>query len=124
MGYGTTRTLERVAAAVGMLDGAPIEFERVQDVPDGGALFALPALLENGLLSGTDKIFSMPEGFYPIETIFLLLALMALARIPSLEALRYVIAGEWGKLSRTRPDPGGAHIAQKDQPTLLARASG
>jgi hypothetical protein len=98
MGYGTTRTLERVAAAVGMLDGAPIEFERVQDVPDGGVLFALPALLENGLLSGTDKIFSMPEGFYPIETIFLLLALMALARIPSLEALRYVIAGEWGKL--------------------------
>ena len=25
MGYGTTRTLERVAAAIGMLDGAPIE---------------------------------------------------------------------------------------------------
>jgi len=98
MGYGTTRTLERVAAAVGMLDGAPIEFERVQDVPDGGVLFALPALLENGLLSGTDKIFTMPEGFYPIETIFLLLALMALARISSLEALRYVVAGEWGKL--------------------------
>jgi hypothetical protein len=98
MGYGTTRTLERVAAAVGMLDGAPIEFERVQDVPDGGVLFALPALLENGLLSGSDKIFTMPEGFYPIETIFLLLALMALARIPSLEALRYVVAGEWGKL--------------------------
>jgi hypothetical protein len=81
-----------------MLDGAPIEFERVQDVPDGGVLFALPALLENGLLSGIDKIYTMPEGFYPIETIFLLLALMALARIPSLEGLRYVIAGEWGKL--------------------------
>jgi transposase-like protein len=98
MGYGTTRTLERVAAAIGMLDGAPIEFEQVQDVPDGGVLFALPALLENGLLSGTEKIYTMPEGFYPIETIFLLLALMALARIASVEALRYVIAGEWGKL--------------------------
>jgi Transposase protein len=98
MGYGTTRTLERMAAAIGMLDGAPIEFERVQDVPDGGVLFALPALLENGLLSGTEKIYTMSEGFYPIETIFLLLALMALARIASLEGLRYVIAGEWGKL--------------------------
>src|SRR5262249_17150466 len=40
----------------------------------------------------------MPEGFYPLESIFLLLALMALARIPSLEALRYVAPGEWGKL--------------------------
>jgi hypothetical protein len=34
MGYGTTRTLERMAAAIGMLDGAPIEFEEVRDVPE------------------------------------------------------------------------------------------
>src|SRR5262249_62185812 len=40
----------------------------------------------------------MPEGFYPLESIFVLLALIALARIPSLEALRYVAPGEWGKL--------------------------
>ncbi len=40
----------------------------------------------------------MLEGFYPLESIFLLLALIALARIPSLEALRYVAPGEWGKL--------------------------
>ena len=43
-------------------------------------------------------MFWMPEGFYPLESIFVLLALMALARIPSLEALRYVAPGEWGKL--------------------------
>jgi hypothetical protein len=98
MGYGTTRSLERMAAALGTLDGAPITFERVEDVPEGGVLCALPALLANGLLSGIDKPFTMAEGFYPIETIFLLLALMALARIPSLEALRYVVPGEWGKL--------------------------
>ena len=98
MGRATTRTLERVAAAVGMLDGAPIEFELVKDVPDGGVLFALPALLLNGLLSKSRQIFSMPEGFYPLESIFLVLALMALGRIPSLEALRYVAPGEWGKL--------------------------
>jgi hypothetical protein len=98
MGYGTTRSLERMAAALGQLDGAPIGFERVADVPEGGVLCALPALLANGLLSGVGKPFTMQEGFYPIETIFLLLALMALARIPSLEALRYVVPGEWGKL--------------------------
>ena len=98
MGRATTRSLERIAAAVGMLDGAPIEFERVADVPDGGVLFALPALLLYGLLDKSREIFSMPEGFYPLESIFLLLALMALGRIPSLEALRYVAPGEWGKL--------------------------
>jgi hypothetical protein len=59
--------LERVAAAVGMLEGAPIEFERVADVPDGGVLFGLPALLLCGLLHKSREIFSMPEGFYPLE---------------------------------------------------------
>lgn len=87
-----------MAAALGVLNGAPIEFERVADVPDGGVLFALPALLLYGLLDKAREIFSMPEGFYPLESIFLLLALMALGRIPSLESLRYVAPGEWGKL--------------------------
>ena len=94
----TTRSLDRVAASVGLLHGAGIEFELVKDVPDGGVLLALPALLVLGLLSKSREIFWMPEGFYPLESIFLLLALMALGRIPSLEALRYVAPGEWGKL--------------------------
>jgi len=87
-----------VAASVGMLHGAAIEFERVQDVPDGGVLLALPALLLLGLLSKSRENFSMSEGFYPLESIFLVLALMALGRIPSLEALRYEAPGERGKL--------------------------
>ncbi len=98
LGRATTRSLERVAASVGLLHGAPIEFELVKDVPDGGVLLALPALLLLGLLSKSREMFSMLEGFYPLESIFLLLALMALARVPSLEALRYVAPGEWGKL--------------------------
>jgi prepilin-type processing-associated H-X9-DG protein len=40
----------------------------------------------------------MPEGYYPLESIFLLLAFMALARLKSLEELRYQSPGEWGKL--------------------------
>lgn len=98
LGRATTRDLDRVAAMVGLLDGAPIEFELADDVPDGGVLFALPALLQNGLLTHSDEFFSMSKGFYPIESIFLLLALMILARIPSLEGVRYVAPGEWGKL--------------------------
>jgi hypothetical protein len=87
-----------MAASLGRLDGAPIEFEAVNDVPDGGVLLGLPALLQNGLLLHSREMFSMPEGFYPLESIFLLLALMALARISSVEELRYVAPGEWGKL--------------------------
>jgi hypothetical protein len=43
--------LDRIAASVGVLNGASIEFELVKDVPDGGVLFALPALLVLGLLN-------------------------------------------------------------------------
>jgi hypothetical protein len=111
--------LERVAASVGLLNGAPIEFEGVKDVPDGGVLLALPTLLLLGLLNKSREMFSMLEGFYPLESIFLLLALMALARIPSLEALRYVVPGEWGKLIGLSSHPRSAHPASKDHRALL-----
>jgi hypothetical protein len=98
MGYGATRTLERVAAAMGELGSAPVEFQPARDVPQGGVLLAVPALLATGLLRHTREIYQLPQGFYGIESIFLLLALMALARIRSIEQLRYVAPGEWGKL--------------------------
>jgi hypothetical protein len=46
----------------------------------------------------TNKYFSLPAGFYGLKTIFLLLAFLSLARIKSIEALRYHPPGEWGKL--------------------------
>src|SRR5450756_1125817 len=98
MGNGATRSLERVAAAMGELESAPIEFQATCDVAQGGVLLALPALLASGLLRYTPEFYQLPKGFYGIESIFLLLGLMALARIRSLEQLRYQAPGEWGKL--------------------------
>ena len=98
MGVATTRSCERLLAAMGLLDSAPIVFEVVDDVPLGGVMCALPALLGFGLLRHTRSSFSLPHGFYPIETIFLVLAFLALARIGSLEAMRYEAPGEWGKI--------------------------
>jgi len=98
MGVATTRSCERLFAAMGLLESAPIIFEVVDDVPLGGVLCALPALLGFGLLRHTRSSFSLPNGFYPIETIFLVLAFLALARIGSLEAMRYEAPGEWGKI--------------------------
>jgi hypothetical protein len=98
MGNGATRSLERMAAAIGELESAPIEFESASDVAQGGVLLALPALLAAGLLRRTPEFYQLPDGFYGIESIFLLLGLMALARIRSVEQLRYQAPGEWGKL--------------------------
>jgi len=83
---------------VGLLRQAPVQFECAADVPLGGVLWALPALLAEGLLRHSRKLFALPEGFYPLETFFLVLAFMALVRVRSLEALRYEPPGEWGQL--------------------------
>lgn len=98
MGYASTRSEERVAAAMGMLSSAPIRFEASRDVPQGGVLLALPSLLANGLLRHSRELYALPNGFYGMASIFLLLALAALARIKSIEQLRYVAPGEWGHL--------------------------
>src|SRR5207247_11406901 len=98
MGYATTRSGERVAAAMGVLASAPIQFETACDVPKGGVLLALPALLAVGLLRHTAALYQIPKGFYGIASIFLLLALQALARIKSIEQLRYVASVEWGNI--------------------------
>jgi hypothetical protein len=87
-----------VAAAVGVLNEAPVAFEAVDDVPCGGVMCALPALMMLGLLRHTRSMFSLPPGFYPIEAIFMVVAFLALARVRSLEQMRYEAPGEWGKL--------------------------
>jgi hypothetical protein len=98
LGYATTRTLERVLSSCGLLNSAPLRFEAADDVAKGGVLFALPALLGEGLLRHTREHYTLPPGYYPLETLFLLLALVALVRCPSLEQTRYEAPGEWGRL--------------------------
>ncbi len=98
MGMGATNMLDRVAARVGLLQQVSIEFQSSLDVSHGGVLLAIPALLACGLLRYTDQHFQLPKGYYGIKSIFLLLATMALCRFKSVEQLRYVAPGEWGKL--------------------------
>ncbi len=98
MGMGAVNVLERVAASVGELTAVAPVFQKVSDVPNGGVLLALPALLAVGLLRHARRYFQLPKGYYGLESIFLVLAFMALGRLKSIERLRYCTPGEWGKL--------------------------
>jgi len=122
MGYATTRAAERVAASIGALVSAPIQFQNSCDVPKGGVLLALPALLAAGLLRHTAALYELPNGFYGIASIFLLLALMGLARIKSIEQLRYVAPGEWGNLLGLDRIPEVRTLRQKLE--ILCRQAG
>lgn len=99
MGRGASNVSARIAASLGASTAVAPQFQHALDVPCAGALFALPALLAVGLLdTAQDKLNPLPKGYYGLDSILLLLALMALARLPSLESLRYKAPGEWGKL--------------------------
>lgn len=98
MGMACTRINDRVAAAFGELREARSEFSFALDVRFGGVLFALPALLANGLLKNSRKYFTLPKGFYGLACIFMLVAYLALVRIKSLDGLRHCPPGDLGKL--------------------------
>jgi len=99
LGIGTTDTGMRVLASLGKIDCAPTEFRRpCESVNCGGVLLALPALLAGGLLRHAPRFFSLPPGYYGLESVFILLAMLALCRIKSIEKLRCTAPGEWGKL--------------------------
>jgi len=98
MGMACTRPVERVAAALGLLDGAPTEFQSCRGVSFGGVLCALPALTQNGLFDHLDECFPSLSGYYTTTQVVSLLAIMALCRIKTVEQLQYESPGELGKL--------------------------
>jgi hypothetical protein len=83
-------------------------------------LCALPALLAEGLLRHTRTFYRLRPGFYPLESIFLALALLALVRSRSLEQSRYLSPGEWGKLLGLHQSIVPRLLAQAPQPEAQA----
>ena len=80
MGMGALNVLARMAASVGALDAVAPQFVPALDVPCGGVLFALPALLALGLIGSTPGFLQLPKGYYGLDSVMVLLAFMALAR--------------------------------------------
>ena len=98
LGMGATDVLGRIATSIFRCEASAPVFSSCKDVSNGGVLLALPALLAVGLLTQTEKYFQLVRGFYRLDSIFLLLAFMALVRLKTVEGLRYCSPGEWGKL--------------------------
>jgi len=98
MGMGATNTLQRKLASIGAAGPVEIAFSSSLDTVNAGVLLSLPALLAVGLLNHSEAGFVLPQGYYRMSSIFLLLSFMALARLKSVESLRYSAPGEWGKL--------------------------
>lgn len=98
MGMGCTRETERVRAALGELNGVDPAFASNQDLKSAGVLLALPSLLVNGLLKFSHQFFTLPKGYYGLDSLLMILAFIALLRIRSLEGIRYCDPGELGKL--------------------------
>lgn len=85
-------------AVTGKQDYAPSLFEHHQSVLNAGVLFALPALISQGL-ERFFKVFNpLPPGFYGLHHVILTLCFMALCRIKNPEQLKKLPPGELGKL--------------------------
>lgn len=94
----TTRVLERGLAAVGLLQQARPLFTHQQSVDKAGVLFALPALMAQGLFKCTEVYKELSSGYYGLQSTILTLAFMALCRIKNPEQLKQQKVGELGAL--------------------------
>jgi hypothetical protein len=113
LGVATHDVAGRIMASRGK--GGPVDsrFEPRADAPKAGVLPARPALLARGLWEHTGEHVRLPSGYYQRVPLFLLAACRALARVKSLESLRYCAPGEWGKVLGLDRIPEGRTLREK-----------
>jgi hypothetical protein len=97
-GRGCTRSIERYGASIGDISQSAIKFESCSDVSYGGVLFSLPAIISNGLFYKCEEYFQLPNGYYGLNSILVILSFLVLLRIKSIEGVRYLPPGELGKV--------------------------
>jgi hypothetical protein len=76
----------------------PTRLERFADVPIGGTMVALPALNKSGLWTHVGQLFPTPIDKHFQEIALTFIAVLNLARFPSIEALQFVAPAEWRKV--------------------------
>jgi len=93
------RSMDRLLAAMGLLEDALPLFAPTRSLPRAGVLLAIPALVASGLLSTAEKIYgNLGPAFYGLRTTLVAYVLLALLRIPRPEALKEYPPGELGRI--------------------------
>jgi prepilin-type processing-associated H-X9-DG protein len=83
------RRLDRLLACFGLVDDAAPVFADATGVPGVGVLFAVPLLLQSGILGIARKLYGeLGPAFYGLRTTVLTLLLMALLRVKRAEGLK------------------------------------
>jgi hypothetical protein len=91
--------MDRLLAAMGLLDDALPVFAPTRSLPRAGVLLAIPALVASGLLATAEKIYgSLGPAFYGLRTTLVAYVLLALLRIPRPETLKEYPPGELGRI--------------------------
>ena len=109
------RSMDRLWAALGLLDDALPLFATAQNLPRAGVLLAIPALVASGLLSAAEKIYgSLRPSFYGLRTTLVAYVLLALLRIPRPETLKEYSPGELGRI--VGPHAGSQDLAPQAVP--------
>jgi predicted RecB family nuclease len=88
-----------------------VRLERYDGMPSGGALAALPALVESGL-AAVDQLFPTTVGRSLQEVAMALIALASVSRTPSVEALQLLAPAGWKKVLFSERLPDNRTVAE------------
>ena len=93
------RSMDRLLAAMGLLEDAAPLFARAASVPRAGVLLAIPSLVSSGLLDIAAQVYgNIGPAFYGLRTTLVAYVLLALLRIPRAEMLKEYAPVDLGRI--------------------------
>jgi hypothetical protein len=93
------RSMDRLLAAMGVLEDAAPLFAPAASVPRAGVLLAIPSLVSSGLLGIAERIYgTLGPAFYGLRTTLVTYVLLALLRIRRPEGLKEYAPGDLGRV--------------------------
>jgi transposase len=93
------RSMDRLLAAMGLIEDATPVFAPAESLPRAGVLLAIPALVASDVLPVARQIFgSIGPAFYGLRTTLVAYILLALLRIPRPETLKEHAPADLGRI--------------------------
>jgi hypothetical protein len=91
--------MDRLLAAMGLIEDAAPVFAPADSLPRAGVLLAIPALVASDVLTVARQIYhSIGPAFYGLRTTLVAYILLALLRIPRPETLKEYAPGDLGRI--------------------------